>query len=191
MHPRRLRATMSAGEIELIAVESTAHRVAARALVAEYLHWVAEVAQTNYGLHFDVGAMVESDIEDRSKFYPPSGRFFLVRHADQFVGIGCLKRLSPDIGEVQRMYVQPQVRGLGAGRILVERLILEAWRVGYTKLRLESLKALAAAHSLYRSVGFNEIDPYAENSMRDYQAPQALSAYRESAVFMELSPGQR
>jgi GNAT superfamily N-acetyltransferase len=173
------------GPIHLVQLESPAQSNAARALVTEYLHWVADVARTHYGLTFDVDAMVNSDIEDRSKFFPPTGRFYLVRYRGNDVGVGCLKRLAPTVGEVQRMYVQPHVRGVGAGRALIERLIQGARALGYTTLRLESLKALAAAHGLYRSVGFKDIDPYSENSMKAYQAPEALLAYRESAVSME------
>lgn len=168
-----------------MAVETPAHRAAAEALVSEYLHWVAGVARTEYGLAFDVEAMARSDLEDRGKFFPPSGRFYLVESQGTFVGVGCLKRLAPAIGEIQRMYVQPRARGAGAGRRLVERLLEDARSLGYAKVRLESLKALGAAHALYRSVGFVEIDPYAEYSMRDYQAPEALDSYRRSAVFME------
>lgn len=65
--------------------------------------------------------------------------------------------------------------------------IQDAKELGYLTVRLESLKALSAAHALYRSVGFVEIDPYSENSMREYQPPETLNAYRSSAVFMELS----
>ena len=36
-------------------------------------------------------------------------------------------------------------------------------------------------------MGFREIDPYSENSMKAYQPPENLAAYRESAVFMELT----
>ena len=171
----------------LAAVESPAQRDAARSLVSEYLRWVGDIARSSYGLSFDVDAMVQSDIEDRSKFYPPSGRFYLVQHAGRFVGVGCLKRLAPTVGEVQRMYVQPHVRGVGAGRSLVERLLEDAAALGYSTVRLESLRALAAAHGLYRSVGFREVEPYADNSMSAYQDPATLARYRESAVFMELS----
>jgi hypothetical protein len=38
-----------------------------------------------------------------------------------------------------------------------------------------------------RSVGFVEIDPYCENSMKAFQPPESLGAYRNSAIFMELS----
>jgi len=178
---------VKAASVELRAVESAAQREAARALVGEYLRWVADVARSSYGLAFDVDAMVRSDLEDASKFYPPTGRFYLVRHADAYVGVGCLKRLAEGLGEVQRMYVQPHVRGVGAGRRLLERLLDDARALGYARVRLESLKALAAAHALYRSAGFREIDPYADNSMRDYQPPDTLDAYRGSAVFMELA----
>jgi GNAT superfamily N-acetyltransferase len=174
---------------ELVAVESDAQRDSASALLREYLAWVAGVASTHYGLAFDIDAMVQSDLEDRSKFCPPTGRFYLVRHGGRDVCVGCLKRLAPGVGEVQRMYIQPPVRGFGAGRALALRLIADARALGYSTLRLESLKALTAAHGLYRSLGFCDIDPYADNSMQAYQAPLALDAYRDSAVFMELRLG--
>jgi len=178
---------MTRTTVELHAVEAPVQREEARALIAEYLHWVAGIALSNYGLNFDLDAMLRSDIEDQSKFYPPTGRFYLVQYAGGYVGVGCLKRLAASLGEVQRMYVQPHVRGVGAGRYLVRRLLEDAKLLGYTKVRLESLKALTAAHNLYRSVGFQDIDPYSENSMKAYQPPEALEAYRESAMFMECS----
>ena len=176
----------SSAAVELLAVEDLATREAARLLIAEYLRWIASSAAANYGLSFDIDAMVKSDVDDRSKFYPPSGRFYVLRHADAYVGVGCLKRIAPTIAEVQRMYVQPHVRGIGAGRLLVERLLADARSIGYRVIRLESLKFLSAAHALYRSVGFVEITPYAENSMKEYQPAETMDTYRSSAVFMEL-----
>ena len=170
----------------LVAVETTAHRAAAEELDAEYLNWVGNMAKAEYGLTFDIQAMVRSDIDDPTKFYPPTGRFYLVQVAELYVGIGCLKRLASHIGEVQRMYVRPHIRGAGAGRLLVQRLLADAKALGYTTVRLESLRALTPAHELYRSVGFIEIEPYAANSMEAYQERAALTAYRESAVFMEI-----
>ena len=177
---------MNTASIELVAVDDAATRMAARALITEYLRWIGASAAQSYGLSFDIDAMVESDLDDRSKFYPPHGRFYVVRHAARYIGVGCLKRLAPGIAEVQRMYVQPHVRGVGAGRRLVERLIADARAIGYRVIKLESLKFLAAAHALYKSVGFVEIDPYAENSMQDYQCAETMATYRASAVFMEL-----
>lgn len=177
---------MTTTAVELHPVESQAQRHAARALVTEYLQWVADVARSSYDLSFDVDAMVRSDMDDPSKFFPPTGRFYLVHYGGSYVGVGCLKRLAPEVGEIQRMYVQPRVRGVGAGRILVGRLLEDAKALGYKKIRLESLKALTAAHSLYRSVGFREIGAYSGSGMKAYQPPENLGAYSDSVLFMEI-----
>jgi GNAT superfamily N-acetyltransferase len=172
--------------IELVAVDDAATRDAARDLIAEYLRWIASVAAASYGLSFDIDAMVKSDIEDRAKFYPPSGRFYVIRREDANVGVGCLKRITPSVAEIQRMYVQPHVRGVGLGRLLLQQLLSDARAIGYQAVRLESLKFLSAAHALYKSVGFAEITPYADNSMAKYQPLGTMDRYRSSAVFMEL-----
>lgn len=177
---------MTTPAIELLAVDDSPTRDAARSLITEYLQWIASSAAANYGLSFDIDAMVASDLEDRSKFYPPSGRFYVVRHEGAYAGVGCLKRLTSTTAEIQRMYVQPHVRGVGAGRRLVEQLLADAREMGCEAVRLESLKFLSAAHALYKSVGFVEIAPYTENSMKDYQSDEAMEKYRASAVFMEL-----
>jgi GNAT superfamily N-acetyltransferase len=177
---------MTVAAIELVAVDDAATREAARHLIAEYLRWIASAAAASYGLSFDIDAMVTSDIEDPAKFYPPSGRFYVIRREGANVGVGCLKRLTPSVAEIQRMYVQPHVRGVGAGRLLLQRLLSDARAIGYEVVRLESLKFLSAAHALYKSAGFAEITPYGENSMTKYQPRDTMDRYRSSAVFMEL-----
>ena len=177
---------MTTAAVQLVSVANADTREAARALITEYLQWIASSAATSYGLSFDIEAMVKSDIDDPSKFYPPSGRFYIVRHSEAYVGVGCLKRLTPAVAEVQRMYVQPHMRGVGAGRRLMQQLLADARAIGYQVVRLESLKFLTAAHALYKSVGFVEITPYAENSMKEYQPAETMDTYRSSAVFMEL-----
>jgi GNAT superfamily N-acetyltransferase len=172
--------------IELVAVDDPATRGVARDLIAEYLRWIASFAAASYGLSFDIDAMLTSDIEDRAKFYPPSGRFYVIRLAGANVGVGCLRRITPSVAEIQRMYVQPHVRGVGAGRLLLQQLLSDARAIGYEAVRLESLQFLSAAHALYKSVGFAEITPYDENSMTKYQPRDTIDRYRSSAVFMEL-----
>ena len=92
--------------MKLLLVEDAATRAAAAELLEEYLRWIGRVAQQSYGLSIDVAAMVDSDLNDEAKFYPPSGRFYVVRHDDAHVGIGALKRLAPGVAEIQRMYVR-------------------------------------------------------------------------------------
>jgi hypothetical protein len=69
---------------------------------------------------------------------------------------------------------------------LLQQLLDEAKAIGYQAVRLESLKVLSPAHTLYKSAGFVEIPPYAENSMEDFQPAGEMETYRSSALFMEL-----
>ena len=173
--------------IQFIQVESGEQKVQAGALIREYLEWLNERIQRDYGIEFDVETMVASDLSDPGKFHPPDGCFYLARYGDDIAGVGCLKKLEEGIGEIQRMYVLPAFRGQGIGRAIVNRLIDDARTIGYRQLRLESLEFLQAAHSLYRSVGFQEIDPYADNSMRSYQASENLDRYYAITIFMEMN----
>ena len=174
-------------EIEFHQVESEEDKQQADALIREYLEWLNERIQRDYGIEFDVETMLASDLSEPDKFYPPDGRFYLARHEGENAGVGCLKKLGDGVGEVQRMYVPPRFRGKGIGRAIVNRLLEDARSIGYRRLKLESLEFLGAAHSLYRSVGFHKIDPYADNSMESYQAAKNLDKYYSIAVFMEMN----
>jgi GNAT superfamily N-acetyltransferase len=181
------RTTVSTAVAELVPVSEPATRAAAERLIREYLEFIAVMALENYRLTVDIEPMIASDLHDESKFYPPSGRFFVVRHAGEFVGVGALRRLSATVAELQRMYVQPSVRGVGAGRLLLERLLDEARGMQFRTVRLESLRVLSPAHTLYRSVGFKEIEPYGDSSMTHYQPADAMETFHSSAIYMELA----
>ena len=174
-------------EIHFQQVEGQEQKEQAGALIREYLEWLNERVKRDYGIEFDVNAMVESDLSDPDKFRPPDGRFYLAQYGNAVAGVGCLKKLAEDVGEVQRMYVLPAFREKGIGRAIVNRLIDDARMIGYRRLRLESLEFLKPAHSLYRSVGFREIDRYADNSMETYQAAAQLDQYYSITVFMEMN----
>jgi GNAT superfamily N-acetyltransferase len=172
--------------MELVPVGDDATTAAARNLIGEYLSWVAGVAAEQHSLVFDTEAMLASDIGDRGKFYAPNGRFYLLRDEQAFVGVGALQRIDATTAEIQRMYVQPPWRGHGAARLLLDRLLDDARAIGCDVVWLESLKSLAPAHALYRSVGFVEVPPHDDNVTRRYQDEAALDAYLDSAVFMAL-----
>ena len=174
-------------EVTFRQVESEEDKQKASALIREYLEGLNERVQRDYGIEFDVDAMVISDLSDPDKFHPPWGRFYLVMYSGAIAGVGCLKKLEERAGELQRMYVPPDFRRKGIGRAMLNRLIEDARLIGYKRLKLESLKFLGVAHSLYRSVGFREIDPYADNSMKSYQDARNLDKYYSITVFMEMT----
>jgi len=62
--------------------------------------------------------------------------------------------------EMKRLYCTLSSRGLGVGRALVEQVIVEAERLNYEEMRLDTLPSMEGARKLYEQYGFEEIDAY-------------------------------
>ena len=145
----------------------------------EYLIWGNDNMRLNYGVHPHVPAeQVEQDILNVDKFLPPNGRLILAFTNDKACGIGGLKRINEEIGEVKRMYVNPAFRKIGAGRAILQALLNAAKATGYKKVRLDSPKFMEPAHALYRSFGFQDIPAYPEAEIPE--------AFRKFLLFMEI-----
>lgn len=102
---------------------------------------------------------------------PPTGVLLLAKlesvtenHAIGCVGVRALDG-SLGICEMKRLYVGPEGRGKGIGKALTQSALLEAKRLGYVKMRLDTLASMTAALELYRSSGFNEIAAYYHNPL--------------------------
>lgn len=174
-------------DLEFHQVEDDGQKALAGRLIEDYLDTLNTQVKREHGITFDIDAMLIDDLTNPIKLHPPSGRFYLVQFDTRAVGVGCLKKLSEGVGEIQRMFVPPSFRGRGVGRAIATRLIDDARSIGYRKIRLESLGFLKAAHRLYRSLGFEEIEPYAEIGMRLFQSEEQLRKYCAITVFMELN----
>jgi GNAT superfamily N-acetyltransferase len=99
------------------------------------------------------------------KYAPPEGALLLAMHGDQAGGCVAARKLGEGICEMKRLYVRPQYRGLGLGRLLATRVIEAAKTMGYKRMRLDTLDRLGEAVQLYRSLGFTQIRPYYSNPL--------------------------
>ena len=90
------------------------------------------------------------------------GTFLVAREDERAVGCGAIRLLDPRTAEVKRMYVEPDRRGAGVGRALLDALEIAARERGVTRLVLETGIHQAAAIALYRRAGFVQIDCWGE-----------------------------
>ena len=98
-----------------------------------------------------------------TEYAPPPGAFILAEDTGQYTACIGLRQFAEGVGEIKRLYVVPAARGLGLGRLLVERVIVVAREIGYRSLLLDTLPFMKEAQSLYVALGFKPTAPYRYN----------------------------
>jgi ribosomal protein S18 acetylase RimI-like enzyme len=102
------------------------------------------------------------------KYGPPKGVLLIALYKGNPAGcvaIHCLG--NREECEMKRLYVRPAYRSHAVGKILCDAIILEAKKMNYKSMVLDTLKKLEPAISLYKSLGFRETDPYYSNPLPD------------------------
>ena len=102
--------------------------------------------------------------------------FFVIRHDGMPAGCGGIQLFGTAYGEIKRMYVRPQFRGSGLGKLMLQHLADYAQQQGVAVLRLETGIHQAEAIGLYERCGFRRIPPFG-----DYQE-DPLSVFYEKPL---------
>lgn len=117
------------------------------------------------------------DIEQLTRAFGGQNAAFLASIAGDDVGCAAVRALDADTVQLRHLFVAPKRRGLGAARLLTEAAIEFARAQRYSRIVLDTNKAqLQPAYLLYRSLGFEECEPFA-------------TVTYESPTFMELQLG--
>ncbi|MEU1973565.1 GNAT family N-acetyltransferase [Microbacterium sp. NPDC019599] len=101
-------------------------------------------------------------------FTAPVG-VFVVLYDDvgRAVGCGGIRRVPDGESgiryEVKHLYLRPETRGRGWGRLILDDLERRAREWDAAELVLDTHHTLEAAGGLYASAGFREIEPYNDN----------------------------
>lgn len=97
------------------------------------------------------------------KYAAPDGCLVIARVEGNVAACIALRRFDALTGEIKRLYVRPTYRGRGLAKQLTVRMLEEATRIGYERVVLDTLRSMTPAVSLYRSMGFQEIEAYYPN----------------------------
>ncbi|MEX2202059.1 MAG: GNAT family N-acetyltransferase [Dongiaceae bacterium] len=96
-------------------------------------------------------------------YAPPQGGLWLAELDGASVGCVALRPIESGVCEIKRLYLRPAARGRNLGRRLTETVLEHARARDYRAMRLDTVDAMVAAQSLYRALGFHEIEPYGDH----------------------------
>ncbi|HSC08621.1 MAG TPA: GNAT family N-acetyltransferase [Steroidobacteraceae bacterium] len=153
--------------VRVVDAEGPASQAVARELVREYATWLA----------------IDLEYQDFERelatfpgdYTPPHGALLLAEAGAETAGCVALRKLEPAVCEMKRLWVRERFQGCGIGRTLATAILERAIRLGYERMRLDTLPRMAAALALYRELGFREIPAY-------YPSPVPGTIYLEKSL---------
>lgn len=131
--------------------------------------WCIEQYFAELDRRFDGGFDARLSISaDAHELTLPAGLLLVARLRGRPAGCGALKLHDRQPAELKRMWVAPELRGVGLGRRLLLELESRAREHGVRVLHLETNGSLSEAIQLYRASGYREVpafndEPYAHH----------------------------
>jgi len=133
-------------------------RPASNADVASVTKLIYAVLE-EYGLQPDPDD-TDADLKDlESNFLNNGGSFdVLMNSSGQIIGTVGILKLKEQECELRKMYLDPEERGKGNGKLLLEYGLHRAKELGYNRVVLETATVLTEAINLYRKYGFKRFE---------------------------------
>lgn len=147
--------------LEMAAPQSEAARAAVECYFAEI------------GRRFGYVAAGESE-KDARLLVPPRGAFVVAVGDGEPVACGGVQTIGDGVGEIKRMWVHDDWRGVGLGSRLLRRLEDVARSLGHRIVRLDTNRALSEAVAMYERAGYVRIARYNDNPFATHFFERAL-----------------
>jgi len=177
------------GELRFVEYDDVTHRDKFYDLNLEYITWVGNEVQSKYGININpnpdgsVKDYLDSVFDKFTDIRPPEGVVYLLMDDENVVGMGALRRLDDEVGEIKRMYIKPdpKFRGHGFGTKLINMLISQAKLLGFSTLRLDTGAYMPAAIHIYKKAGFMETGYYEGNEFSEDHG-KGIAIYMEKKL---------
>ena len=120
------------------------------------IHRQAVLYAQEYGWNSDYEALVARIVAEFHQSFDPAREAAWIAEMDgRMVGsIFLVRSDKPGIGKLRLLYVEPEARGMGIGKMLVDACVERARAVGYRRLDLWTNSVLVSARRLYQRAGF-------------------------------------
>jgi DNA-binding MarR family transcriptional regulator/GNAT superfamily N-acetyltransferase len=119
-------------------------------------HGVIYAKEFGYDERFEalVAKVVAGFIEN---FQPKRERCWIAERDGRFLGCVFVVEKNKSTAQLRLLVVEPEARGMGLGRRLVDEVIQFSSKAGYKRLQLWTQSELTAARNIYRAAGFHII----------------------------------
>lgn len=97
----------------------------------------------------------DRDVLEVESFYQ-NGEFWVIERQDKLVGTGAYYPISrgQNAVEIRKMYLLPEVRGVGLGKFLLTQLESAIAKKGFDQIWIETASVLKEAVQLYERNGY-------------------------------------
>jgi len=135
-----------------------------RALFSEYTDMLI-ANDAEFKKYLDIQNYDEEIAHLKSKYGLPDGRLYILFADGKSAGCIGLRKIDHQTCEMKRLYIRSEWRGKKLGETLVEKIITEARKIGYSYMVLDTLPFLQNAIRLYKKLGFYEIESYNDSPL--------------------------
>jgi putative acetyltransferase len=133
--------------------------VRVKELISEHLNNMTEHSPPESIHALDVAKLKTNDIT-----------FWSIWENGELLGCGALKELDETHGEIKSMRTASVHRRKGAGKRMLQHILEEASKRGYSRVSLETgaMEAFTPARKLYENFGFHYCAPFAQYTEDPY-----------------------